>query len=204
MKKDYSNQKSNELLEAHKKEWCNGCSNKICSFATKRVYFDSIPAGVSKVDILFIGEAPGESEDILGTPFIGRSGNLFRETIQDAIEHVEASEVTIGMTNLLACKPEEEDGRQRQPYGDEIDNCNERLTQLIAIVKPTITVAVGRLTKDEVQEMRRIGLFRSVPHPTFVLRAGGTKSNMYNKYFNVLVRIIKEAKKIKDRELRNE
>lgn len=94
-------------------------------------------------DILFIGEAPGESEDALGVPFIGPAGKLLDQIIsKSGIESL----YRIAFTNLVACFPEEQkrDGTNAPP--DKcIRACEQRLKEFVRIAQPKVIVNVGDL-----------------------------------------------------------
>jgi uracil-DNA glycosylase family 4 len=85
---------------------------------------------------MLIGEAPGEVEDLRGTPFVGRSGQLLRGMLQSI--HLKPSDYYI--SNTLKCRPP----KNRDPIATEIHNCTSLLTAEIFLVKPKIIVCVGR------------------------------------------------------------
>src|SRR5687768_11168283 len=90
------------------KEWnklvrlWDGCFDcTLCESRHKIVHFrGSIPC-----DILFIGEAPGDSEDTIGYPFIGRAGKIFNKLLLAARERTLWKHWTYGITNVVACRP---------------------------------------------------------------------------------------------------
>lgn len=69
------------LFQAHCERWKSGCGSDYCSRAMKRTFYrGAIPA-----DILFVGEAPGKSENVIGQPFIGPAGKLLDRIISNAV-----------------------------------------------------------------------------------------------------------------------
>ena len=86
--------------------------------------------------IIFVGEAPGAEEDEKGIPFCGRGGKLLRNTIKQV--GIEENEVYI--TNLVKCRPP----NNRRPTKNEINSCNNYLKEEIRIIKPDITVLLGK------------------------------------------------------------
>ena len=98
---------------------------------------NSVPGkGKKRNKIIFVGEAPGAEEDEKGIPFCGRGGKLLRNTIKQI--GIEENEVYI--TNLVKCRPP----NNRRPTKDEINSCNNYLKEEIRIIKPDITVLLGK------------------------------------------------------------
>lgn len=87
--------------------------------------------------IVFIGEAPGASEDEEGKPFVGAAGKLLNSLIKDILG-LERSQVYI--TNVVKCRPP----NNRDPQEDEILACSDYLDSEIQIIKPKIVVTLGR------------------------------------------------------------
>ena len=85
---------------------------------------------------IFIGEAPGAEEDIKGIPFCGRGGKLLRNSIKE----IGLKESDVYITNLVKCRPP----NNRKPSKNEIESCNKYLQEEIRIIKPKITVLLGK------------------------------------------------------------
>lgn len=102
----------------------------------------SIPA-----DVLFVGEAPGDSEDMLGQPFVGPAGYLLASILKDA-------EVIPGvrycLTNLICCFPRSDEGSKKagEPPKESIVACRPRLVEFAKLVKPRLVVTVGKLAEQ--------------------------------------------------------
>ena len=88
-------------------------------------------------DWFFIGEAPGKDEDLQGKPFVGRAGRLLTEVIFS----MGLSREDVFIANILKCRPPD----NRDPEPDEVQQCFPYLEKQIALVKPKIIVAVGRI-----------------------------------------------------------
>lgn len=88
--------------------------------------------------IMFIGEAPGADEDAQGRPFVGRSGQLLRQTITES--NIKIDKVYI--TNIVKYRPPE----NRDPSIEEIDVCKNWLDRQIQIIKPPTIVTLGRFS----------------------------------------------------------
>lgn len=93
--------------------------------------------GDSKAKILFIGEAPGKSEDLSGHPFCGASGKLLNELLLS----INLSRDNVFITNIVKCRPPE----NRDPSPSERLTCSEAyLDKQIAIINPVVIVTLGR------------------------------------------------------------
>jgi len=85
--------------------------------------------------IMFIGEAPGQSEDIEGRPFVGAAGK-FLETL---LSEICLSRNDVFICNIVKCRPP----RNREPMPNEIQTCTPYLDRQINIIKPKIIVTLG-------------------------------------------------------------
>jgi uracil-DNA glycosylase len=95
-------------------------------------------AGNADADLMFVGEAPGASEDEQGVPFVGRAGKLL-ETLLGEIG-IERKDVFIG--NVLQCRPP----GNRDPLPVEIDNCKEYLFRKVELIQPTVICTLGNFS----------------------------------------------------------
>lgn len=135
--------------EKHKARWnrCTGCS--LCKKRNRVV----LARGKLPCDVLFVGEAPGASEDVLGKPFVGPAGRLLDRIIVEALNpplYDEAADPDwtpppIAFTNLVACIPKEEGNEKREPTKEAIDACLPRLVEFFHLSLPTILIRVGQL-----------------------------------------------------------
>jgi DNA polymerase len=108
-------------------------------------------------DWMVIGEAPGEQEDLQGEPFVGRAGLLLNEMLR-AIG-LERAQVFIA--NILKCRPP----KNRDPQVEEASACEGHLKQQLALVKPKIVLAVGRIAAQNLLKTTTpIGKLRGVVH----------------------------------------
>lgn len=114
------------------------CSNcRKCALCETR---NNVVFGVGKEDaeILFIGEAPGENEDLQGEPFVGRGGKLLDLYLGGI--GLDRNE-NIYIANMLKCRPP----KNRDPKPEEMDECINWLRNLVHIMRPKIIVCVGRI-----------------------------------------------------------
>lgn len=115
--------------------------------------------------VLLVGEAPGESEDALGQPFMGPAGKLLDQILETALQ----GKHRLAWTNLVACYPKEaKDAGTNEPSRKEIEACAPRLEEFIQLADPRLVVAVGTLAQRWLPEHGRHQC--SVAHPAHVLR----------------------------------
>ena len=110
-----------------------GCRR--CNLASTRrnVVFGE---GDNRARVVFVGEAPGEEEDIQGKPFVGRAGKLLDQLIEQAGQRRES----VYICNILKCRPP----NNRDPEGSEIALCKNYLLTQIDLIKPKIICTLGR------------------------------------------------------------
>ena len=93
--------------------------------------------GNPNADLMFVGEAPGEQEDLSGVPFVGRAGQLLDKFL--AAIDVERSDVYIA--NILKCRPP----KNRDPLPEEEDQCIVWLREQVKAISPKLIVCLGRI-----------------------------------------------------------
>jgi DNA polymerase len=155
---------------------CTRCPNLVAS-RTQVVY----GVGNPFAELLFVGEAPGEEEDLRGEPFIGKAGQLLTKII-GAMEYTREE---IFIANILKCRPDMPDGESgnRKPKPAEMATCLPWLTQQIELIKPKVIVALGLTAVEgllgEPRTMRDVRGkwldYHGVPlmptyHPAYLLR----------------------------------
>jgi len=95
-------------------------------------------AGNANAELMFIGEAPGASEDEQGVPFVGRAGKLLEKLLEEI--DIKRADVFIG--NTLMCRPP----GNRDPLPVELDNCHEYLLRKIELIQPTVICTLGNFS----------------------------------------------------------
>lgn len=96
--------------------------------------------GPRDAELLFVGEAPGQTEDETGRPFVGRSGDVLDTALRD--QGLARRDVRI--TNCVRCRPPE----NRDPTAGERENCREYLDREIDAVDPEAIVALGKIPAE--------------------------------------------------------
>lgn len=142
-------------------------------------------AGVSNAEVVFIGEGPGENEDLQGQPFVGRGGVLLDKYLQ-AVDL--SREKNIYITNMVKCRPPQ----NRDPHPDEVANCIGYLSRQLEIIRPKIIVCLGRIaanaliekgfkvTKQHGQWFEKNGVFMmGTFHPAALLRNPHNKPDAF-------------------------
>lgn len=100
--------------------------------------------GPLDADIVLVGEAPGENEDKNGEPFVGRSGKVLDEALEDR----GLSRDDVRITNTVRCRPPE----NRDPHKSEISNCSQYLIDEIAEIEPDVVLTLGRVPTQALLE----------------------------------------------------
>ena len=142
-------------------------------------------AGVPNAEVVFIGEGPGENEDLQGQPFVGRGGALLDKYLQ-AVDL--SREKNIYITNMVKCRPPQ----NRDPHPDEVANCIGYLSRQLEIIRPKIIVCLGRIaanaliekgfkvTKQHGQWFEKNGVFMmGTFHPAALLRNPHNKPDAF-------------------------
>jgi uracil-DNA glycosylase family 4 len=139
-----------------------------------------IGRGFIPCDILFIGESPGKSEDLLGTPFSGPTLQIMNAGINRASALTQVSP-TCYYTNVLACRPcDSKRGPNRTPTAAEAWACHDRLMSVVIATTPRRIVLVG-----DVAERFCRGVFphaAHIVHPAFLLRTDGEQSPQFRGF----------------------
>lgn len=108
---------------------CQAC--QLCSSRTNTVF----GSGSHNAEIMLVGEAPGEQEDVQGEPFVGRAGKLLTSMIFSL--GLERSDIYI--CNVVKCRPP----KNRNPSPQEAQACSAFLLRQIELISPKIIVALG-------------------------------------------------------------
>ncbi len=111
---------------------CRHC--KLCETRTQTVF----GVGPQTAELMVVGEGPGADEDAQGEPFVGRAGKLLDEMLK-SIGHSRAANTYIA--NVVKCRPP----GNRDPEKDEVEGCRPYLDQQIALIRPRLIVALGRV-----------------------------------------------------------
>ena len=139
--------------------------------------------GNPNADLLFVGEAPGEQEDLSGTPFVGKAGQL----LDKYLFAVDIPRENVYIANILKCRPP----KNRDPLPEEEDACIVHLRKQLLLIRPKIIVCLGRiaamrLIRADYKITREHGTWQkkgayqmtAVYHPAALLRDPKKKEDM--------------------------
>lgn len=147
-------------FQMHLEKWraCRRCS----LFRTrKRVV---LARGTVPCDVLFVGEAPGVSEDVIGQPFVGPAGHLLDRIISAS----GLREGSYCITNLVGCLPVD-GGEKGEPSEDSIRACAPRLQEMLRMCRPKLVVCVGKLSWRWCPRVDGVKYIQ-ITHPAAILR----------------------------------
>ncbi|MBO7542634.1 uracil-DNA glycosylase [bacterium] len=184
-------------------EYALGCRQcALCQTRSNLVFGSGDP----EAEIMFIGEAPGEDEDLQGAPFVGRAGELLTDIIEKGMKIPRKS---VYIANVLKCRPP----MNRDPQPNEIDCCTPMLACQIRIIRPKAIIALGAFasryllnTKSGINALR--GSFHTlridgmaIPvmptyHPSYVLREYTIE--VRRKVWNDVMQVVKLLEKSKE------
>ncbi len=159
-----------------------GC--QLCPLAGTRTQ-TVFGTGNRNADWMLIGEAPGQSEDQQGKPFVGKAGLLLMEMLRA----LGLSREEVFIANILKCRPP----NNRDPKAEEVAACHPYLQRQIALIKPKIILAVGRVAAQQLLKTDApLGKLRGsvhyldkipvvvVYHPAYLLRSPLEKRKAWN------------------------
>jgi DNA polymerase len=149
-----------ERQQPSKLDECRRC--ELWEFATQAVGGE----GPKKAKIMFVGEQPGDQEDLAGQPFVGPAGKL----LDQVCEKAGIDRDTIYVTNAVKHFKWEPRGKRRlhkTPAQKEIEACHYWLDKELAQVKPTVIVALGATALKSVMRTANVTLKNSIGHPVF-------------------------------------
>ena len=125
--------------------------------------------GPRDADVMFIGEGPGEQEDLKGEPFVGAAGIL----LDDMLSIIDLSRENCYIANSVKCRPP----RNRDPLETEQDACIAYLHNQVALIQPKIIVCLGRIAAMRILKPD----FRITrEHGTWMQKNGGWRSAIYH------------------------
>lgn len=115
-------------------EQCLSCAKcGLCQTRTNVVF----GVGPHDTDVMFVGEGPGEQEDLQGEPFVGAAGKL----LDDMLSIIDLGRHNCYIANIVKCRPP----RNRDPEEDEQNACIDYLRNQVALIRPKIIVCLGRV-----------------------------------------------------------
>ena len=174
---------------------CEGCTKCGLCETRRNVVFG---VGNRQTDIMFVGEGPGEQEDIQGQPFVGPAGKL----LDDMLSIIDLNRrENCYIANVVKCRPP----GNRDPLETEQEACIDYLQNQIQLIQPKILVCLGRISaKALISEDYRITqehgqwfkkgnyLMTAVYHPAAVLRDPRKKEDMLEDMKKIKEKILED------------
>lgn len=153
--------------------------------------------GPRNADVMFVGEGPGEQEDLQGEPFVGPAGHL----LDDMLSIIDLSRENCYIANIVKCRPP----RNRDPLETEQDACIVYLRNQVALIRPKIIVCLGRIaakrlihpefriTREHGTWTEKNGVWMSaIYHPSALLRDVSKRPET----FDDLIRLREKIKEV--------
>lgn len=141
-------------------------------------------------DIMFVGEGPGEQEDLQGEPFVGPAGKL----LDDILSIIDLDREHVYIANIVKCRPP----RNRDPLETEQEACFGYLRNQTALIKPKIIVCLGRIaamklikpdfriTREHGTWTQRNGVWlTAVYHPSALLRDVAKRPDTFSDFLSI-------------------
>ena len=155
-----------------------------------------VGVGNPKASVMFIGEGPGENEDLQGEPFVGRGGKLLDKMLT-AVDLDRKKNIYIA--NIVKCRPP----HNRDPKPEEQEQCIRWLRNQVTLIKPKIIVCLGRISaqkliKPDLKITKEHGMFfkkgnylmMPVFHPAAILRNPNQKPDAFAVFLTLLKKIM--------------
>ena len=171
---------------------CMGCQRCAMADGRHNVVFG---VGSRDAEVLFVGEGPGENEDLQGEPFVGRAGKL----LDDMLELIDLDrKKNVYIANIVKCRPP----HNRDPLNTEEDACIGYLRNQVALLKPKIIVCLGRIaamrliredyriTREHGQWVEKAGVaMTALYHPAAILRDPSKRPETFDDLKNLQAKI---------------
>lgn len=187
--------RKSELLRKLWMEEIGDCRRCPLSKTRKQIVFGEGDPGA---EVFFVGEAPGESEDETGRPFVGAAGRILTDIIERGMK-LKRSRVFIA--NVVKCRPPQ----NRDPEPVEIESCRGFLEKQVKIVNPRVIIALGKVatqcllkTTESITRLRGLwSEFLGIPvmptyHPAYLLHNPSGKREVWSDIKQVLSLLAEE------------
>ena len=171
---------------------CAGCTG--CGLWETR---HNMVFGVGKRDaeLMFVGEGPGEQEDLKGEPFVGAAGQL----LDDMLSIIDVDRTNCYIANIVKCRPP----RNRDPREEEQNACIGYLRNQVALIQPKVIVCLGRIaamrliapnyriTREHGQWVQRGDFFlTAIYHPSALLRDPSKRPETFDDLLSIRAKLM--------------
>ena len=178
-------EKLKELEELEQK--CAACT--ACALHTGRTK-SVFGVGNPHSPLMFVGEGPGEQEDLKGQPFVGRAGQL----LDKFLSAIELDRTGCYIANMVKCRPP----KNRDPLPDEQEQCIAYLREQFKLIRPKMVVCLGRIAAQRLISpdfkvtlrhgewiLRGESLFMGTFHPASLLRNPRQKPDAFSDFLKI-------------------
>ena len=152
--------------------------------------------GAKNADVMFVGEGPGEQEDLKGEPFVGPAGKL----LDDMLSIIDIDrQANCYIANIVKCRPP----RNRDPLETEQEACIGYLRNQVALIRPKIIVCLGRIaakrlidpdyriTRQHGQWINKNGIWMTaIYHPSALLRDVSKRPETFDDLLSIREKMI--------------
>ena len=177
---------------------CQNCTHcELCQTRHNVVF----GVGLKTADVMFIGEGPGEQEDLQGEPFVGPAGKL----LDDMMSIIDLDRRNSYIANIVKCRPP----RNRDPQEAEQDACIDYLRNQVALIQPKVIICLGRiaakrLIDPEFRITRQHGTWvqkgdiwmTAIYHPSALLRDVSKRPETFDDLISIREKIREVGAKI--------
>ena len=177
---------------------CRACTRcGLCETRTNVVF----GVGKRNADVMFVGEGPGEQEDLQGEPFVGAAGHL----LDDMMSIIDLNRENSYIANIVKCRPP----HNRDPLETEQDACIDYLRNQVALIRPKIIICLGRiaakrLIDPEYRITRQHGTWvqrgdiwmTAIYHPSALLRDASKRPETFDDLLKIRDKITEIGAKI--------
>lgn len=170
---------------------CKSCTRCGLCETRRNVVFG---VGNRQTSILFVGEGPGEQEDLKGEPFVGPAGQL----LDDMLSIIDLDRTNCYIANIVKCRPP----HNRDPLEIEQEACVGYLRQQISLIKPKIIVCLGciaakaliredfRITREHGTWTQKDGVWMTaIYHPSALLRDVGKRPETFDDLLSIRMKL---------------
>ena len=177
---------------------CQSCERCGLCETSKNVVFG---VGLKTADVMFIGEGPGEQEDLQGEPFVGPAGKL----LDDMMAIIDLNRQNSYIANIVKCRPP----HNRDPKEEEQDACIEFLRNQVSLIQPKIIVCLGRIaakrlidpeyriTRQHGTWLQKGGIWMTaIYHPSALLRDVSKRPETFDDLLSIREKIQQLGAKI--------
>lgn len=170
---------------------CQNCTRCGLCETRRNVVFG---VGDRRTNIMFVGEGPGEQEDLKGEPFVGPAGQL----LDDMLSIIDLDRSNCYIANIVKCRPP----HNRDPLEIEQESCIGYLRQQIQLIQPKIIVCLGRiaaksLIRDDFRITREHGVWlqkdgiwmTAIYHPSALLRDVDKRPETFDDLLSIRLKL---------------